>query len=33
MNIWEIEFAFVEIGGKQMCLICQKTFAVLKQAT
>ncbi|KAK9977291.1 hypothetical protein ABG768_019112 [Culter alburnus] len=29
---WQMDFAFAEIGGKPMCLICQKTIAVLKRA-
>ncbi len=29
---WQMEFAFAEIGGKPICLICQKTVAVLKRA-
>lgn len=29
---WEMEFAFAEIHGKPMCLICQKAIAVSKRA-
>ncbi|XP_073668196.1 general transcription factor II-I repeat domain-containing protein 2-like [Paramisgurnus dabryanus] len=29
---WESEFAFLEVKGKPVCLICQKTIAVLKRA-
>uniref|UniRef100_K7G7Y3 SPIN-DOC-like zinc-finger domain-containing protein n=1 Tax=Pelodiscus sinensis TaxID=13735 RepID=K7G7Y3_PELSI len=29
--VWIMEFGFVEINGKSMCLLCQKTIAVLKK--